>query len=199
MFIRKTFYDRVRPMFGGSMSAEQVQGMGFILDAWEHSKLTKLPYLAYILATAKHETAHTMQPIHERGGRGYLSKYDTGRLAKALGNTPQADGDGILYCGRGFVQLTGRRNYERASNELGVDFLNHPDLAMHPDYAAQITIKGMTEGWFTGKKLSNYLDGETLDFVHARRIINGMDKADLIAGYARDFYGAVIAAYVADA
>ena len=85
------------------------------------------------------------------------------------------------------MQLTGRRNYAFASEKLGVDFVGHPDRVMEPRLAAAILFDGMDEGWFTGKKLANYVgDGKT-DYVNARRIINGTDKAAQIAGYAKAF------------
>ena len=69
--------------------------------------------------------------------------------------------------------------------------MNHPELALNPTYAAQIMIAGMREGWFTGKKLSDYIKNGKVDYVGARRIINGTDKAQLIAGYAKQFESAL--------
>ena len=54
--------------------------------------------------------------------------------------------------------------------------------------AAKILVRGCSEGWFTGKKLDDYLPG---DYRGARRVVNGLDKADLIAGYAREFEAAL--------
>ena len=189
---RSEFYARVRPMFGGALSQKQVDGIEALLAA-----TAGLPdeVQAYLLATAKHETADTMQPITEYGGRKYFDKYDTGKLAKALGNTPEADGDGYRYRGRGYVQITGRANYSKAGDWLKLDLINNPDLALQPTIAAQILVRGCINGWFTGKKLSDYLPG---DYVNARRVVNGTDKADLIAGYARGFEAALVAAHDVD-
>lgn len=186
---RSEFYARVRPMFGGALSQKQVDGIEAIMAA-----TAGLPdeVQAYLLATVKHETADTMQPITEYGGRKYFDKYDTGKLAKALGNTPEADGDGFKYRGRGYVQITGRANYAKAGDWLKIDLINNPDLALQPTIAAQILVRGCCNGWFTGKKLSDYLPG---DYVNARRVVNGTDKADLIAGYARGFEAALVAAH----
>jgi predicted chitinase len=126
--------------------------------------------LAYVLATAYHETAHTMTPVREMGGETYLKK---------LKYYP--------YVGMGYVQLTWLKNYKHASDKLGVDFVGNPKLLLHPDYAKQILIVGMQEGWFTGKKLSDYIDLHKSDFLHARKIINGMDRAELIAAYAHTY------------
>lgn len=126
--------------------------------------------LAYILATAYHETAHTMKPVREYGGENYL---------KAKKYYP--------YVGMGYVQLTWKENYEKASKKLGVDFVKDPKKLLEPRYAAPILVDGMLEGWFTGKKLSDYITLTKSDFVNARRIVNGTDKASLIAGYASEY------------
>lgn len=142
---------------------------------------------SYILATTFHETAETMLPIKEYGSDKYLSKYDTGKLAKDLGNTPQADGDGIKYAGRGYVMITGRSNYEKFSRITGIDLLTNPDFALHPKIAALILVHGMVHGTFTGKKLSNYINKSITDYIGARKVINGSDKSQLIAKYAAEF------------
>lgn len=155
-------------------------------------------WAAYCLATAVVETASTMQPIKEIGGPAYFRRlYDIegDRPAKAreLGNlTP---GDGARFCGRGFVQITGRANYARASAALGIDLVGNPDLALDPQIAAQIMRRGMQEAWFTGKALATYLPAEAdlRQFANARRIINGTDRNVEIAGYALEFQSALIA------
>lgn len=175
------FWKATRKLFGGSLTQAQVNGIETILAA---SEGLPIGHRAYLLATAKHETADTMQPITEYGGRKYFDKYDTGKLAKALGNTPDKDGDGYRYRGRGYVQITGRANYAKAGGKLGVDLIANPEAALNPDIAARILVRGCSEGWFTGKKLDDYLPD---DFRNARRVVNGTDKADLIASYAIEF------------
>ena len=143
--------------------------------------------LAYCLATFKWETAHTMRPIDERGGDAYFNKrYNPlNSVGKMLGNTKT--GDGALYHGRGYVQLTGRRNYTKAKTLTGVDLVNEPHLATEPELAYQIAIQGMTDGWFTGRKLSHYFVGDTADYFNARKIINGLDQAHKIEDMARAY------------
>ena len=145
---------------------------------------------AYVLATAYWETARTMKPINEAGGPVYFKRmYDiTGNrtsVAKRLGNTEH--GDGVRFHGRGYVQITGRRNYERAGAETGVDLVASPDDALEPEIAAPILVSGMAEGWFTGRKLDDYITLRRSDFKGARRIINGTDRDDEIAAVARDY------------
>lgn len=182
-------------IMGPTLDGDEVSGAETILEAMAGLPLS---WCAYALATAWHETAHTMQPIREFGGPAYLTRmYDvTGQrptLAKSMGNT--APGDGPRYCGRGYVQLTWRVNYRKAGEKLGYPLEGNPELAMRRDIAAQIMRQGMVEGWFTGKRLVTYLPetgpASVDGFRAARRIINGTDKADLIAGYAMQFQAAL--------
>ena len=167
----------------GSLSQEAVDNINLIVETCEKYDLS-YPQSAYLLATTYHETGGTMKPIKEYGGWKYLSKYDTGRLAKALGNTPQADGDGQKYAGKGFAMITGYSNYKFAGEQLGIDLINNPDLALEPKYAAEILVKGSVNGWFTSKTLKDYINSNKKDYYNARRVINGLDKAQLIANYA---------------
>lgn len=182
---RAAFYQVVRHEVAiGSLRQQQVDGIEALIAATDG---LQVELRAYLLATAWHETAFTMQPITEYGGRKYFEKYDTGKLAKALGNTPEADGDGFLYRGRGYVQITGRANYSKAGDWLKLDLIGNPDLALQPSVAAQILVRGCSNGWFTDKRLSDYLPG---DYIGARRVVNETDHADTIAGYARGFEAA---------
>jgi putative chitinase len=188
----KAFFDALRAgdLLGPVLTTSEVQGVNAILAATEGLPLS---WRAYALATAYHETAGTMQPIKEYGGAAYFTRlYDpkgnNPALAARLGNTQP--GDGARFAGRGYVQLTGRANYARAGKKLGVDMIADPDLAMRPDLAAKIMRDGMTEGWFTGVGFKRYLPadaGTEGQFINARKIINGMDKAALIAGHAIRF------------
>jgi putative chitinase len=182
-------------LLGPTLEQDEVDGVNTLTDALDGFPLA---HVAYALATAYHETAHTMQPIQERGGNGYFfRRYDPQgehpSIAAALGNTHP--GDGVAFCGRGYVQLTGRANYAKAEHDTGFALSSQPYLAMRPDIAARIMREGMTQGWFTGKRLSDFLpaaglaDGKA--FTQARKTINGMDCAGLIAGYAMRFQDAL--------
>lgn len=184
MLNRKTLFAYCRNApFGGQLLQAQVEGVECILDAWNYSGATDLRWLAYILATAFHETAATLQPIAEYG-RGKGKKYG---VKGKYGQVPY---------GRGFVQLTWDENYAKADTKLGFGgkLLKNFDLAMDPAIAAKICVTGMIEGWFTGKRLSQYFNAKADDPVGARAIVNGKDKAQLIAGYYEAFLGALKAA-----
>lgn len=129
---------------------------------------------AYVLATAFWETARTMKPVREMGGEKYLKSKDY-----------------YPYVGMGFVQLTWKNNYIRAGKELGVDFLSDPKKLLEPRHATPILVTGMREGWFTKKKLSDYITLQKSDFRNARRIVNGTDKAKEIADLAAQYDGAL--------
>lgn len=192
MINRDTFFYSIRQsLFKPGLKQKQVEGINAILDIWEARGLTDLRWLAYMLATCFHETAKTMQPIEEYGkGKGY--RY--GKKIKRSG-IPYTSPD-FLYYGRGYVQLTWYENYETMGRLLGINLLENPELALHPNIAAQIMFEGMTKGNshfgdFTGKSLENYFNDTKEDWVNARRIINGTDKAELIAGYGKKFYQAL--------
>lgn len=191
MAMSPAFFDAVRAsVFGGALSQQQVDGIEVIADTWERAGDGDNRKLAYLLATTYHETAHTMQPIHERGRRSYFDKYEPGtKIGAALGNTLK--GDGFRFRGRGYVQLTGRANYRKAGDKLNTDLLGNPEQALEPKVAAMALIRGSLEGWYTGKKLGTYITAEMSDFRNARRVINGIDRADDIASYASSFLAAL--------
>lgn len=185
------FFDAVRPLFGGRLKQSQVDGLTALVGA---TAGLPTPYRAYLLATAQHETAHTMLPVRET-----LAKTDdqaVSRLESAWRNgklktvkTPywRKDSAGKTWLGRGYVQLTHKVNYERASKLTGVDLVANPNAAMRPDVAAKVLVQGCLVGMFTGKKLADYLDGPKPDYVGARRVVNGTDRAQSIATLARGY------------
>ncbi len=183
------FFAGVRKVTGG-LTTIQVQTISALLVQGAH---WSTGWMAYGLATAWTEARLT--PIKEWGSDKYLSKYDTGRLAKILGNTPEADGDGQLYAGRGLPQMTGRANYTKASKALGIDLVKYPDRVLEPEIAVRVMIWGMETGSFTGRSLAMVIGdiGSRKQFIDGRAIINGRDKAELIADDAVKFQDALIA------
>jgi len=192
-FDRDIYFDQVRgSLFGGAMTQQQVDGQNVILAVWEYqaggTPMDDLRWLAYMLATTYHECATRMWPIREYGqGKGH----EYGEPDPETGET---------YYARGFVGLTWKSNYDKAGAALSLiedrDPVWHPDIALDSLVASRIMFRGMSEGWFTGRKLGQYFNDETDDPVNARQIINGNDCDDLIAGYHADFLKALDAATV---
>ena len=177
------FFASVRSSFG-SLNQPQVDGFQALLQAFGVARWP-ISWAAYGLSTAWRETAKTMQPVRE----AYWVKDAEEWRKKSLRYYP--------YYGRGFVQLTWRKNYARADEELelGDRLEANPDAALEPDLAAKIMVKGMEGAWFTGKGLKDYLPlaGKAgYDaYSQARRIINGLDAADEIAKNAQAFEAAL--------
>lgn len=159
----------------GKLNDVAANTIGHIIDFYnEDDGFTCARQLAYILATAYHESAHTWNPSIREYGKGAGRKY----------SVPV---NGQVYYGRGLCQLTWHFNYKKFSELLGIDLVNVPELALSSEYSVKILMIGMRDGIFTGKKLTDYFDEVKTDWVNARKIVNGNDKADMIAGYAKAF------------
>lgn len=163
-----------KALSGKKLTVNQEQVVEDIIKATQH-----LPaeHTAYILATAYHESllGKFMQEVDS--GLAYEGRKDLGNIRA---------GDGPRFKGRGYVQLTGRRNYQVFGRLLFLDLESHPDLASKPEVALKILVEGMSKGLFTGVSLSDYDTENGLDFVKARRVINGTDRAEDIAQNAKN-------------
>ena len=135
--------------------------------AMTHRQINTPKRQAAFLAQVGHESGQ-LQYVRELGGDQYLAKYDTGNLAVNLGNTPQADGDGQRYRGRGLIQITGHNNYLRCSLALFGDerLLRTPELLEQPQWAAE------SAAWFWWVRDLNIL-ADRDDFEAITRKING--------------------------
>jgi hypothetical protein len=172
MINRDIFFRAVRqPVFGGSLTVGQVDGMEKIIDYWE-TKWNKMPLdeFAYLLATVAHETAYKMKPVREGGGERYLrsKRY-------------------YPYVGVGLIQATWKKNWDRLNIKSVEDGLQW-------DNALYAAFYGMAAGIYTGKKLSDYIGHGKRDYVNARRIINGTDRAQDNAKNALSFRSALLKA-----
>ena len=133
--------------------------------------------IAYVLATADHETNRTFRPVEE----AYWVPNAAAWRRRNLRYYP--------FYGRGYVQLTWERNYRAYSELIGIDLVADPDAALRHDVSLFVIFHGMKTGGFTGRKLEDHVRPSHVDFVRARRVINGNDRADDIAALARGYVG----------
>lgn len=208
MFDRKHLFDLLRNApFGGRLSELQVKAVGLILDLCEKLALP-LPFIAYIIATAFHETGGTFNPgkeslnytasaLKSKFSRSRISLEDAdkyGRTSKQKAN--QSAIANLIYGGAWGLKNLGNKVFGDGWRYIGRGLVqltglrnyaiygiaDNPDEAMKLDKAVFILVDGMVRGIFTGKNLSDYLDKETGDFraEAARAVVNGSDKASLI-------------------
>ena len=173
---KSVFYTEYRKQFG-RLSSSQTTGLNYLLSNFEKDKeplysslTTWSRQIAYLLATTKHEVANTYKPITEYSN-----------------TTCRRYNGGCTYKGRGYVQLTHKYNYEKMSKITGVNLVAKPTLALNPNTAYRVMSYGMFHGSFTGRKLGRYVKTGKTDYYNARRVVNGLDRATLIKGYATKF------------
>lgn len=196
---RKAFYDAVRQsLFGGRLTQARVRGMEDLLDAWEASGYTDKRWLAYILGGVYHEVGRRMTPVREgfaktdQGARRAVARlHRSGRISR---NYAAPNRHGVSFYGRGRIQNTHEYNYAKLEKRFGHPFTTNPDLLLDSKIDAEVTVHGHAEGIWTGKKLADYFSDKRSDWRNARRIVNGFDRASLIAGYAKQFHAALEAA-----
>jgi len=188
----KIFFDSIRTdLYGGALGQSEVDGFNYLLSIWEQYFEAKNPrdgtnWLAYCLATVYHETAYTIEPIEEYG-KGAGKSYGV-----AAGPYNQ------IYYGRGYPQLTWWKNYVTGQTNLKTRYNvvapleQQPQQMLIPSVSSLVLYDGMVYGWFTGVSLQTYFNATTEDPINARKIVNGLDKANLIASYYSSFKKALV-------
>jgi putative chitinase len=204
------FFDAIRPMMpGGKLTQVQVDAIGATINEYEKLGAGNVRELAYILATEFWEAK--FKPVRENmnytsaariravwpsrfkstaaatpyvGAPEKLAEKVYGKRAD-LGNTQP--GDGWRFRGGGLPQLTGRGNYAKFGLE------DDPDKILDPAVAARVTVVGMLNGLFTGRKLADYIGPQGADYFEARAIINADKNTPVTVGGKRSTHGAEIA------
>jgi hypothetical protein len=160
----------------GERAANQARSVDAIAEVAAMQKLSR-PQLAYVLATAEHESDRFATLEEYASGAAYEGRSD-------LGNSKP--GDGRRFKGRGYVQLTGRNNYRQYAKRSGIHLELLPPVLMNwPALSAWVLVDGMMRGAYTGRRLDQFVNGGTSDFRNARRVVNGLDRADKIAAQAK--------------
>lgn len=220
----KTFFDyvRSRPPLGPELVPAEVAGCKRILTACADERLPA-SWAAYVLATIWHETGGKLEPVvenlyyttPERIRAVWPSRFPTIESARPFIGSPKAlankvyggrtdlgntqPNDGWDFRGRGLPQVTGRANYRRVDDKLGLEgtLVANPDKMLEWGVCLPATIIGMREGWFTGKSLNDRIGpppAPERQFVKARAIINPDENGPLVASYATTFQDGLIAA-----
>ncbi len=190
---KSTLLDIFSPVKASALTSSQIyQVESDIIQKGKDLGITNKNQAAYILGTAWHKSAQFNQLSELYNGTNkctyFDQKYGPGTsVAVQLGNTQV--GDGCKFYGRGYVQLTGRSNYQTYKDITAIDIINNPDLvATDTNFARFIMVDGMKNGRFTSVKLNDYINSTTNDFYNARKIVNGLDAASTIEGYTRNLY-----------
>ena len=195
MINRKFFFSQSRiSLFDGIVPVSAAEGIEVILSQWETNYDTHDDrWLAYILGTVHYESDRSFKPMSEGGARLRHLVRNEDAEGRANGEVAGRPDDEELerYFGRGFVLLTWKANYAWVGDRIGVDLVNEPHRAADLDVASQVIIAGMRHGWFNGRMLADYFNSQVEDSVGAREVLNGRNKANLVAGYAMQYYAAI--------
>ena len=148
-----------------------------IITICRREQLT-IPQTAYVLATVRHESKMGLWMLDQASGWAFEGRHHLGNVRR---------GDGPRYRGRGYIRIVGRRAYAAWEQELGLPLVAEPDRVTEPDVAAEIAVLGMKWGRFSGVPLSEHVNEGSIDYVGARRVVNGQDRAILVSRYAREY------------
>jgi hypothetical protein len=197
---RRFFFDHLHEkLYPTGLHQSQVDGHDAVLDAWETGAAAGDDrWLAYMLGTAYHETAKTLQPVREtrapndeQAAARLETAWEKGQLSWVATPYWHPDGDGKYWFGRGLVQITHKANYKKLGDLIHEDLLTDPNKTLDMGIAIKVMFEGMAKGSFTGKKLSDYFASSVEDWTGARRIINGTESNLLVADNARSYYAAI--------
>lgn len=196
---REIFFSKIN-----DLNEHQKENINTLLDYFDNSEvLNRLSHYAFCLGNMAIETNHTFQPVIEgywiNSGKRVKSLYDyyTKNNHKALDTIFPNGLTYPTYEGRGFVQITHNFNYQKFQSIIkdiyGVDIVENPDLCLKIDIAFKIMEQGITDRnlSFTGKILDDFFTDDKQDFHNSRRIINGLDRADIIESRCFDFFNAL--------
>ncbi|CAH1658791.1 Chitinase class I [Hyphomicrobiales bacterium] len=202
---RSTFFAYARRSpFGDRLTQQQVDGMTDILDEWD-ANYSRLPltYLACYLGQAFRETGGTMAPVRETFATSDKQAMARLETAWTSGKLPSVKTPYWRkgWFGRGRIQVTHAENYAYAQTKSGLPIFGDRSLMLDSKAELKVSLPGTIEGWWTrGKhRMSMYLDRPNPDFEGARRIVNGTDKAKLVATYCEAFLAALKAAEIGKA
>ena len=177
-------------LFPRQITAEQQRNIELITKYWKALDGQNKHRLAYILATAYWEGCRLVKVGNKAHWERIVNVPEIGWQKRKYAVPDPVTKQ--VYFGRGFVQLTWKANYIKAAKLTGLDIVNRPDLLLgNANASAKVLVYGMYYGMFTGRKLVDYINALKVDFIGARRIINGVDKAEQIAEIAGRFLAAV--------
>lgn len=149
----------------GASAGRNAQYLDALNDLFEKGGVNTVNRIAGFLSQIGVESGE-FRYVRELGNNAYFDKYDTGSLAKRLGNTPEKDGDGAKYKGRGLIQITGLANYKACGKALGIDLVNKPELLEQPKYAVA------SAGWYwNARNINAACDAD--DIVRITKLVNG--------------------------
>lgn len=177
-------WNRLKLILGGVLSPTQVEGINALITELELYGVKDKNLISYLIATALLETKKKFQPQEEQGTEEYFEQMygiegPRSAIAVRLKNTKA--GDGYTFRKRGIVGLLGRKAYEDMSLALSMDLVTNPDLVLDKNVAYKILVHGCMRGLFTGVSLSKYINDKKVDFINARRTVNGTDNAKRLA------------------
>jgi len=205
----KIFFEKVRKILHRrGMTSIEFQTYKQIINYWnDHPGMSDHRWLAYVMATAWHETR--LKPVREgyaktdAGARRIVSKmWRQRRITLPYHRADRVTGH--VYYGRGYVQLTWAENYKKMGREIGMGdkLYRNPDLVLEPEIASKILFVGMLKGKFRysrkrhprgPQKLALFFNGKKANWYGARNIINGdmRKNGKRIGGYGRKYASSI--------